>query len=839
MSVDIDSMINPLTRDFNYADELDIKKFPFMSRLSLMPLIEFWTQDELNEERKSIQVSSAQEIQQKLKSAPELFQPITDSSVIDENRELIDLMLTAVVPEALNHSSCVSVIPPFDYTPFYVTSPFRDLLMGEGGTFVDQLADLDTHTRIYVQILYAYSYIVTKFYGLELDCDHSTISSSLDPVSGLVRHLKLDFDSQFCRVNTVGKPKKLTNTIKKNLLSNLSGLKILLSSLSGELRGENFKPITGAAQKTLLANVTGLKLLMELLKPETFEFQGFIVVSASDVTERQVLSSIEQDLVEKESITNRDRFAELQEKLRTVLRLPEMTVSLLGIQGEQVWTINSGEAIEQDSFDWSSTRRHRSELDGSIYERAINQGGHLVIEDLSKLRKRTEIEDRLIEEGVKSIVVEPLYDQDEPVGILELRAVNTGDLNSMNAMKLWDIVSLFSSAVKRRIDDFTNSVQTIIKEKCTAIHPSIEWRFRDAALNLLDRQRSGETVTEMEEIEFREVYPLYGQSDIRGSSSAQNKAAQTDLSEQLSLAKEIVTLAYDLKPMPFLLELVHRIDQKLSTVRDTDLGAGVESETLEFIRDEVEIFFPHMQNFDSGLERKVESYRRLLDPKRDTIHRARRDYEESVALINETISAYIDQEQKKAQQIFPHYFEKKVTDGVDHGIYVGKSMIEDAVFDSLYLKNLRLWQFMMVCGCARLSHQLQSQLKLPLNTCHLIVVQQEPISVKFNIDEKQLVVSGSYDTRYEVLKSRMDKSYVRGTNERLTQIGKIAIVYSNQREEDEYRQCAEYLHTTGYLANEIEMLELDDLQSVHGLKAIRVTVNTAGHSDVGDVDFKE
>jgi len=838
LSVDRDSAINTLPQDFNYADELDIKEFPFMSTLSLVPLIDFWSQDESNGGRKSIQVSSAQEIQQKLESAPELFQPITDFSVIEKHRGLIDLMLTAIVPEALNHSSCVSVVPPFDYTPFYITSPFRDLLVGEDGTFSDQLADLDKYTKIYVQILYAYSYIVTKFYGLELDCDHSTISSSVDPVSGLVRYLKLDFDSQFCRVNAIGKPKKLTNTVKKNLLSNLSGLKIFLSSLSGDLKGENIKPITDAAQKTLLANVTGLKLLMELLRPETFEFQGFIVVSASNITEQYVLSSIEQDLVEKESITSRDRFEALQEKLRTVLQLPEMTVSLIGIQGEQIWTINSGEDVDQDSFDWSSTRRHRSELEGSIYERAINQGGHLVIEDLSKVRKRTEIEDRLIERGVKSIVVEPLYDQDEPVGILELRAVNVGDLNSMNATKLWDVVPLFSSAVKRRIDDFTNSVQTIIKEKCTAIHPSIEWRFRDAALNLLDRQRNGETVTDMEEIEFREVYPLYGQSDIRGSSAAQNKAVQTDLSEQLSLAKEIVTLAYDLKPMPFLLELVHRIDQKLSTVRDTDLGAGVESETLEFIRDEVEIFFPHMQNFDSELEKKVESYHSLLDPKRDTIHRARKDYEESVALINETISAYIDQEQKKAQQIFPHYFEKKVTDGVDHGIYVGKSMIEDAVFDSLYLKNLRLWQFMMVCGCARLSHQLQQQLKLPLNTCHLIVVQQEPISIKFNIDEKQLVVAGSYDTRYEVLKSRMDKSYVRGTNERLTQIGKIAIVYSNQREEDEYRQCAEYLHSTGCLADEIEMLELDDLQSVHGLKAIRVTVNTADDSDVGNIGFK-
>ena len=808
-----------------------------MSTLSLVPLIDFWNQHESNGGRKSIQVSSAQEIHQKLKNAPELFQPITDFSAIDKHRELIDLMLTAIVPEALIHSSCVSVIPPFDYTPFYMTSTFQDLLLEEDGTFSDQLADLDKHTKIYVQVLHAYSYIVTKFYGLKLDCDYSTISSSVDPVSGLARHLKLDFNSQFCHVNAIGKPKKLTSTVKKNLLANLSGLKILLSSFSGAPESGNINPITDAAQKTLLANITGLKLLMELLRPEAFEFQGFVVVTASDVTEQQVLSSIEQDLVEKESITSRARFGELQEKLRTVMQLPEMTVSLTGIQGEQIWTINSGEDVNRDSFDWSSTRRHRSELDGSIYGRAIKQGGHLVIEDLSKVRKRTEIEDQLMGKGVKSIVIEPLYDQNEPVGVLELRAVNVGDLNSMNAMKLWDVVSLFSSAVKRRIDDFTSSVQTIIKEKCTAIHPSIEWRFRDAALNLLDRRRSGETVTEMEEIEFRQVYPLYGQSDIRGSSAAQNKAVQTDLSEQLSLAKEIVTLAYDLKPMPFLLELVHRIDQKLSTVRDTDLGAGVESETLEFIRDEVEIFFPHMQNFDSELEKKVESYHSLLDPKRDTIHRARKDYEESVALINETISAYIDQEQKKAQQIFPHYFEKKVTDGVDHGIYVGKSMIEDAIFDSLYLKNLRLWQFMMVCGCARLSHQLQQQLKLPLNTCHLIVVQQEPISIKFNIDEKQLVVSGSYDTRYEVLKSRMDKSYVRGTNERLTQIGKIAIVYSNQREEDEYRQCAEYLHSTGCLADEIEMLELDDLQSVHGLKAIRVTVNTADDSDVGNIAF--
>jgi hypothetical protein len=174
--------------------------------------------------------------------------------------------------------------------------------------------------------------------------------------------------------------------------------------------------------------------------------------------------------------------------------------------------------------------------------------------------------------------------------------------------------------------------------------------------------------------------------------------------------------------------------------------------------------------------------------------------------------------------MFPHYFEKQKTDGVDHQIYVGASLMEDGQFDRLYLKNLRLWQLMVVCGIAARAEELARQLPVPLETTHLIVVQNAPLAIGFRFDEKRFDVDGAYDVRYELVKKRIDKALVKGTAERLTQPGRIAIVYSQGGEAQEYRGYIEYLQHLGYLAADTEELELDELQGVHGLRALRVTV---------------
>src|SRR5438045_8434151 len=175
--------------------------------------------------------------------------------------------------------------------------------------------------------------------------------------------------------------------------------------------------------------------------------------------------------------------------------------------------------------------------------------------------------------------------------------------------------------------------------------------------------------------------------------------------------------------------------------------------------------------------------------------------------------------------MFPHYFEKQKTDGVDYQVYVGASLQEDGRYDPLYLKNLRLWQLMVSCGIALRAQQLRDRLPVPLSPTHLGLVQHAPMSIRFRFDEKRFDVDGAYDIRYEIVKKRIDKALIKGTTERVTQPGKLAIVYGQGGEAAEYRGYLEYLRHLGYVSGEVEDLELEELQGVDGLRPLRVALS--------------
>ena len=56
----------------------------------------------------------------------------------------------------------------------------------------------------------------------------------------------------------------------------------------------------------------------------------------------------------------------------------------------------------------------------------------------------------------------------------------------------------------------------------------------------------------------------------------------------------------------------------------------------------------------------------------------------------------IDNEQGNIQQIYPHYYERFRTDGVEHNIYIGNSITPNKIYDDIYLYNLRLWQLQIM-----------------------------------------------------------------------------------------------------------------------------------------------
>jgi hypothetical protein len=209
------------------------------------------------------------------------------------------------------------------------------------------------------------------------------------------------------------------------------------------------------------------------------------------------------------------------------------------------------------------------------------------------------------------------------------------------------------------------------------------------------------------------------------------------------------------------------------------------------------------------------------------VYDKRKEYEHSVKMLNESIADIVDDEEVYAQSIYPHYFEKYKTDGVEYTMYIGDTISEKVRFHQMYLKNLRLWQFILMCRVAAKSEKIKPMLKIPLDLAHLILVQNLPLSIRFHMDQKKFDVDGTYNVHYEIMKKRIDKAEIRGKEERLTQPGKIAIVYTQSSEAAEYMQYIEYLQSKGFLKKDVENMELEDLQGVYGLKALRVTVDTS------------
>jgi len=161
---------------------------------------------------------------------------------------------------------------------------------------------------------------------------------------------------------------------------------------------------------------------------------------------------------------------------------------------------------------------------------------------------------------------------------------------------------------------------------------------------------------------------------------------------------------------------------------------------------------------------------------------------------------------------------------VEFDIYIGQSITPQLPFNVLYLKNLRLWQLTAMAAIAKLTHGLLPTLSKRLQTTQLIFIHSNSIDISFRNDERRFDVEGGYNIRYQVIKKRIDKANIKDTNERLTQPGKIALVYFNKKEADEYVEYINYLQEKGILKPGIEYLDLEELQGVSGLKALRVDV---------------
>lgn len=765
--------------------ELGYYDFPIRSRLSFEPILEHWRKKQHSENPG--EKILALEISERLKTLSFFLEPIEDYRILQEHWDYVELMLTGLLPLNERGTQVAQASKPFYPLGFYQTTSFSQMLNGEEVALkIDKTPELARK----INIIRACIRILNTFYGQNIELDLPVIYTVKPKIGGTERHFKTEFNLNFV-------------SIKKT------------------------KPLLPLSQKQinhLFSDLYNETLWLKYFPPERFEFQGISVARMVDVTTSEALSRLKQELLSKQAVLSPDNILKMENHLRSYFKLSDLVMGITAVDYPVKTAYTDNYGINHHFLVQQEKNLFRGIYNGSIYEQACISKQTVLIDDLKERQAPNPLHQMLLDKGLRNILVVPLEDRkNNVVGLLEIGSQHPFDLTPFTVFKLPEILPFFRTALLRSRREIENEVDAIIRENYTALHPSVEWKFIRNALNYRTRKNKSGNNKEIDPIIFKNVYPLFGQADIVGSTKVSNKAIREDLLANLDAAASLLLNTQLQLALPLVSQYLLKIDRERVSIHD-DITPDDEVRIVTFLKREILPFLEELKYSQPTWTEEIQKYYQSLHPDHRIIYDKRAAYERSVMELNQMITSYLYGQQKVAQDILPHYYEQYKTDGVQYDMLVGQSLLKKGTFRNVHLRNLRLWQLLTFCDLTQKIQKIQEKLEVKLETAQLILIYSDTISMRFRLDEKRFDVEGTYDIRYPIIKKRIDKALVKNTGERLTQAGHIAIVYAQLREREEYRGYLDFINDKGYIEGAIEDLELEDMQGVHGLRALRIKI---------------
>ena len=722
---------------------------------------------------------------------PELQKPIDDLSALEPHAEWIEMISSIIFPPTVAENEILySIGLPFSYSTIYTSRLFRMLFL-EPGTNNIKIPDNETGRDIeHDRLIGAYNLILRKYCNYQAPEFVSSVHPYHDPHSGLIKYMELQLDTRYIDVKYTGShlpiPEDFINKKDHGLLS--------------------------------------LEQLQLNIPIDQFAFEGLVIGRVIDVTEREVISQMKSELLNLNAFSEGAVYHRLQDLVQSLIGLKDIRIGItpfFKVNGHYVFSElhNSNSLL----FKHYKAVMERDTVNDCCRELFMETDKPLIYEKVDEERvKEVDYLGFYFDQGYRSLILAPLKHNGDLWGILEIGSDHENKLSYKHISKLDIAIPLFTRAIEKSAESLDNQIDKIIKEQFTAVQPSVEWKFTESAYNFIIQKQQGKD-PKPERIAFESVFPLYGAIDIRNSSVERSQSIQLDFIEQLQMAANVIKKAQSSMPFPLLQEVQFKIDKHIASASNV-LLSDEETSIHDFLQNQVASIFKHLKGTTPAVQKDIDHYFAALDKNIGTIYHHRKEFEESIAKINEQVSRFVDREQVAVQQIYPHYFERYVTDGVEFNIYIGQSLSPRKKFDELYLRNMKMWQLTTLAKAAKLTNDLCKELSHPMKTTQLILAHSTPISISFRADERKFDVDGAYNIRYEIIKKRIDKVHIKETNERLTQPGKIAIVYSQPREAEEYAEYIEFLQNLKLLKPGIEHHDLEELQGVVGLKGLRVDI---------------
>ncbi|SDD98507.1 hypothetical protein SAMN05216464_103245 [Mucilaginibacter pineti] len=575
---------------------------------------------------------------------------------------------------------------------------------------------------------------------------------------------------------------------------------------------------------TSLSEKETFQQLMERLPLAEFTFTGFGRITVTDITVPHMTKQIARQVVTDDGYTKSPGYPkDVREALHQVSGSRNLRFGLLTMFQLNGKFIFSGQhTMEESSTNFSDS------VQKNLFDYLVNvyrlKPSRIYLEEITDdIAEKHEYLKARRDNGIRSFALLPVFLHGRLVGVLEVLAKNGKDLTKNTLSQLETFFPVLSAIFSKSITSLEQSLEQIIKNKFTSLQPAVQWRFNNADWRYLENSETLVTATDIEDIEFDRVYPLYGAVDIKNSTINRNRALRADAVYQLQLLGKTLSVLKTNTAFSLLDEKIAACKKWQKMVHD-ESRALLEGELDFFLENDIYCFIKELVRSKPGIAAYTENYFNSLDELHGKSSEQRRLLEGSMNQVIGGINELIDQISLQAQVDFPCLFEKFRTDGVEYDIYIGQSLAPDRPFYQIFIQNLRLLQLTNMIAIAHRTQRLQPGLPVPVEITQLIFVNPNVIDIRFRRDERRFDVEGAYNIRYHIVKKRIDKVLIKNSTERLTCPGKIAIVYTNQREADEYLVHIRYLQSELLITPEVELLELEQLQGVIGLKAIRVAI---------------
>lgn len=757
---------------------------PFQINLSFHKIIE--RLEKTAKKQAGTDKQKAKRLLERIKPFPELRNGIKSLDQINNNEALIADLLAELFPPLLSLNEIKAVSIPYLGLTFNYTERFKNILKAAGTEFEFTIRDFDEH-QFYVM---SCCIILNAFYGTHLDFG-KPLFYDIPTADGIVKHYRILYNADFLEI----------------------------------LPTEEAKMLDKEEIDHLMDNYDDLELWKEKFPPNSWQLNGFGIMTLFDATVENAISSLKGNLLA--DVDSSELQGSLETIFRSIFRIPDLRIGFTSFDSENDRFIHTpfGQKVKSYMLEGKSDTDCQKMLLSGSYKTLVKKHKTLAVTDLPEFTAAnpdSKLSQHFTAQNIRSFILAPVVKNGTLLGVLELVSKRTRDLNSVNAKKLEIVMPFIVDTIYRRVTDLQNQVQAVIQKNYTVLHPSVNWKFRDEAMKYIRSKNAGNDY-HPKEIVFHDVYPLYGQIDIKDSSITRNQSVANDLINQLNM---LISLLEQLQQSNCVTNAEHQLLDLKGFVEDLATGIKADSEQHieQYLAEHIHPILAKNKKFTKEIARKVKDYFKHTDKLTGDFYANRHNYETTLTLINEKLIDILDNRQAEAQAYFPHYYERFKTDGVEHNLYIGNSIAPNQSFSNAHLEHLRLWQLLVLCEMAFEQYRLKKTLPYPLGVTSLILIFSTPISIRFRMDEKHFDIDGAYNIRYEVIKKRIDKAYIKGTRERITQQNKITIIFSKLEEELDYMKYINLLQDKGILASKIEEFEVEDLQGVSGLKAIRVAV---------------